>query len=73
MQRGLTHRLAIGSRGGENAPLMLSPPPPIESCLEVPRGGAAVRGEGGEGAGRAGPGEGSLEKDLISSRRAHSC
>ena len=58
--------------GGEDASLMLSPPPPIESCLEVPRGGAAERGEGGEGAGRAGPGEGSQGKDLISSGRANS-
>ena len=58
--------------GGEDASLMLSPPPPIESCLEVPRGGAAERGEGGEGAGRAGPGESSQGKDLISSGRANS-
>ena len=59
--------------GGEDASLMLSPPPPLESCLEVPRGGAAESGEGGEGAGRAGPGEGSPRKDLIGSRREHSC
>ena len=51
--------------GGEDASLMLNPPPPIESCLEVPRGGVAERGEGEEGAGRAGPGEGSPRKDLI--------
>ena len=40
--------------GGEDVSLMLNPPPPIESCLEGPRGGVAGRGEGGEGAGRTG-------------------
>ena len=59
--------------GGEDASPMLNPPPPIESCLEVPGGGVAERGEGEEGAGRAGPGESSPRKDLISSRREHSC
>ena len=58
--------------GGEDASPMLNPLPPIESCLEVPGGGAAERGEGGEGAGRAGPGESSQGKDLISSGRANS-
>ena len=58
--------------GGKDASPMLSPPPPIESCLEVPKGGAAERGEGGEGAGRAGPGEGSQGKELIGSGRVHS-
>ena len=59
--------------GGEDANPMLNPPPPIESCLEGPEGGEAERREGGEGAGRAGPTEGSTEKDLIGSRREHSC
>ena len=59
--------------GGEDVSLMLNPPPPIESCLEGQGGGVTGRGEGGEGAGRAGPREASLGKDLISSRRDNSC
>ena len=59
--------------GGENTSRCSTPPPPIESCLEVPGGGVAERGEGEEGAGRADPGEGSPRKDLIGSRREHSC
>ena len=59
--------------GEEDVSLMLSPPPPIESCLEEQGGGVTGRGEGGEGAGRAGPREASLGKDLISSRRDNSC
>ena len=59
--------------GEENVSLMLSLPPPIESCLGEQGGGVTRRGEGEEGAGRAGPEDNSLEKELIGSRRAHSC
>ena len=60
--------------GGKDATLMLTPPPPIESCLEGQGGEVAERGEGrGRIAGKTGPGEGSPEKDLIGSRREHSC
>ena len=62
----------MGAGGRKHQPT-LNPPPPIESCLEVPGGGVAERGEGEEGAGRTGPREASPRKDLISSRRDHSC
>ena len=41
-----TARLANGSRGGKDAIPMLTPPPPIEPCLEEQGGGVAERGEG---------------------------
>ena len=60
--------------GGKDATLMLTPPPPIESCLGGQGGEVAERGEGrGRRAGKTGPGDSSPEKDLIGSRREHSC
>ena len=60
--------------GGKDATLMLSPPPQLESCLGGQGGEVAERGEGGGGrAGKTGPGYSSPEKDLIGSRREHSC
>ena len=50
--------------GGKDATLMPSPPPPLESCLGGQGGGLAERGKGESR--RAG-------KDLIGSRREHSC
>ena len=53
---------------------MLNPPPPIESCLGGQGGGVAERGEGRGERGQAELAqEGSPEKDLIGSRREHSC
>ena len=40
-----TARLANGSRGGKDANPMLTPPPPIESCLGGQEGGVTERGE----------------------------
>ena len=60
--------------GGKDATLMPSPPPPLESCLGGQGGEVAERGEGGDRrAGKTGPGYSSPEKDLIGSRREHSC
>ena len=60
--------------GGKDATLMLTPSPPIESCLREQGGEVAERREGGgRRAGKTGPGDNSPEKDLISSRREHSC
>ena len=56
--------------GGKDATLMATPPPPLESCLGGQGGEVA---EKGEGRGKTGPGYGSPEKDLIGSRREHSC
>ena len=57
--------------GGKDATLMLSH---LESCPGGQGGEVAERGEGGSRrAGKTCPGYSSPEKDLIGSRREHSC
>ena len=51
---------------------MLNPPPPIESCLGGQGEGVAERGEGERERGQVELAQES-EKDLIGSRREHSC
>ena len=62
-----------GARGKGRYP-DAKPPPQLESCLGGQGGEVAERGEGGGGrAGKTGPGYRRPEKDLIGSRREHSC